>query len=149
MIVAPFFGITGDAREHPWTVTTYAPELQQHSGRYYDFRAHPELIETSLEDFVPYSNKSAIKRFYQFLHWINGAESRLETNDSAFQPPQQSDGDVFQFPLQCDGRVEIIHRNLTINTTPETFYLLVRSLCIFPAAAPQRPFLRDGRSFAQ
>ena len=131
MIVAPFFGMSGDARLHPWTVTTYSEKNQHFSGKYYDFRGDPDLIEQVLEDFLPHSHRPAVKRFYAFLRWINGPDSNLETNDSAFRAPHDADSDVFDFPLQCDGRVEIIHRDMAINTDPEAFYMLIRSACVF------------------
>ena len=142
MIVAPFFGSTADAREHPWTVTTYSQELKEYSGRYYDLRSQPELIETSLEDFLPHDHRPAIRRFYEFLHWINGDSSNLETDDSAFPPPRASETDIFNFPFQCDGRVEIIHRDLDLNTDPSMFYQMVRSLAVFLQL--QRPTFSAG-----
>jgi hypothetical protein len=105
--------------------------LKEYSGKYYDFRSHPELIENSLEDFLPHGHRPAIRRFYEFLRWINGDNSNLETDDSAFRPPHASDTDIFNFPLQCDGRVEIIHRDLDLNTDPTMFYQMVRSLAVF------------------
>lgn len=131
VIVAPFFGTTGDAREHPWRVTTYKPEHKEYSGRYYDFRVTPELIPTVLEDFVPYSTRPAIKRFYDFLKWINGPDSALESNDSAFRRPHSAESDLFDYRQQCDGRVEVIHRDLSINTDPQRFYSMTMSACVF------------------
>ncbi|EOK3484450.1 hypothetical protein B9E22_RS22910, partial [Escherichia coli] len=51
-------------RAQPWDKTTthkYRP------GQYYDFRKHPELIETHLEDFVEYSDRQAIQTFFLLL----------------------------------------------------------------------------------
>ena len=142
MIVAPFFGSRADTRQHPWTVTTYGEDLEEYSGRYYDLRSQPDLIESSLEDFLPYNHRPAIRRFYDFLRWINGSSSNLETDDSAFRPPHASDADIFHFPFQCDGRVEIIHRDLDINTDPAMFYQMVRSLAVF--LQRQRPTFSEG-----
>lgn len=132
MIVAPFFGTDqASARPHPWTETTYPGEFQHFSGKYYDFRKHPELIETVLEDFLPYSDRPAINCFYKMLRWINSDDSSLETNDCAFRGPHASKGDLFDFSIQCDGRVEFFHRDLITNTKPELFYRLVQNFCVF------------------
>jgi hypothetical protein len=134
VIVAPFFGSdSGIIRQQPWTKTTYSKELEQFAGQYYDFRAKPELIETALEDFAPYADRPAIQRFYRLLRWINtDPDSSLETTDCAFQAPRPTEeGSLFDFRLQCDGRLEFFHRNFEVNTSPETFYRLVCSFCVF------------------
>jgi len=43
------------SRSHPWSWSESDP-----ANRYVDFRSHPELIEESLEDFKPFSDRSAI-----------------------------------------------------------------------------------------
>lgn len=134
MIVIPFFGSDETAvRPQPWTETTYSKSLEQFSGRYYDFRTTPELIETVLEDFVAYGDRPAIRRFYQLLRWINTAhESALETTDCAFRGPHPVDDEaLFGFQMQCDGRVEFFHRDMEVNTEPATFYQWVSSFCVF------------------
>jgi hypothetical protein len=133
VVVVPFFGSDPIAiRPQPWTKTIYPEELEQFSGQYYDFRSSPDLIETVLEDFIPYANRPAIKRFYDILRWMNSAESALETTDCAFRTPHAPGEEaLFGFQLQCDGRLEFFHRDMEVNTDPATFYRFVSSFFIF------------------
>src|SRR5215213_968971 len=75
-IEAEFFSQV--TRTHPWTTA-----LSDESHRYYNLIEKPELIETSLEDFLPYNNYPAIQTFYELLKWLNGSDSIFESNDSA------------------------------------------------------------------
>jgi hypothetical protein len=133
VIVVPFFGSDSSSiRLQPWTETTYSKELRQFSGRYYDFRVEPGLIESVLEDFSPHAGRPAIRRFYEILRWVNSAaESTVESSDCAFRSPHLAeDNSLFRFRLQCDGRLEFFHRDLEINTEPATFYQFVASFCV-------------------
>jgi len=77
----------------------------------------PELIETTLEDFRPFSDQQAIKTFYAFLRWINGPESQLETNDCALRAPTSHSDANSHFSLCIYGRVYILYRNLKLNSS--------------------------------
>ncbi len=55
-----------ELRSHPWIDTVDNPEC-----RYYDLTLSPELIRTSLEDFLPWSNYKAIENFYKILEDLN------------------------------------------------------------------------------
>jgi hypothetical protein len=46
-------------RNHPWEAAEY-----DHDSRYCDFKANPELIETSLEDFAPFASERAVQQFF-------------------------------------------------------------------------------------
>lgn len=105
-------------RDHPWTICETNPE-----ARYYDFRTHPELISTSLEDFKPWSKYPAIARFYELLAWINGDDSIFESNDCGLRPPR-TDTEAPEIirrnfesdPIVVHGRLAMIFRNLEWNT---------------------------------
>ena len=105
-------------REFPWGKTVYDKDSSRLPGRYYDFKAHPELISTSLEDFLPWNDYAAIQEFYKLIKWINSPESQLETDDCAFDgelKPHQDE--LFEkWNLRCAGRVMIFHRDLIQNT---------------------------------
>ena len=45
-------------RVHPWTEA-----VKNSEWRYHDFKQHPELIRTVLEDFVPYTDEAAVAAF--------------------------------------------------------------------------------------
>lgn len=103
--------VEGLPRAHPWTTT---PDGK---GRYVDFRANPEMIATSLEDFRPWEHYPAVKRFYDLLTWLNGPDSFFETNDAAFRigpnnTPEQP------FPLQADARLMLFVSDLRLTCTP-------------------------------
>lgn len=99
-------------RTHPWTTS------KRGGGEaYHDFRSHPDLIRESLEDFVPWDRYQGVQRFYDLLAWINGPESHLESNDSAFIGPDPSD--TGSGALECTGRLMIFARRLELNLDPE------------------------------
>jgi hypothetical protein len=120
----------GPERNHPWTVV-----VGDHQARYWNFRAHPELIPTVLEDFAPWAHYPAIKQFYELLGWLNGPESTFETNDCGLIPPRidiqtpQPVRQVFDAdPLSIHGRISILYRCLSFNTSAETVYWLKQSI---------------------
>ena len=101
-------------RSHPWNIAAHDP-----THKYYDFKAQPELIRFSLEDFVPWKHYAAIERFYGLLEWINGPDSQLESNDCAFRDPSPNTNPNFSKTLQCSDRLMILYRDLKLNTEPE------------------------------
>jgi septin family protein len=61
MIVVSSFEITESGRRsQPWGATE---GHQYKAGKYYNFREHPELITTHLEDFVEHATKYRYKIF--------------------------------------------------------------------------------------
>jgi len=113
MLVVPEFNSNeSQVRTHPWSVTIY--DDPGDAGAYYDFIKQPELIPHVLEDFKPFADKKAIQHFYQFLEWINGPESILETNDCAMRGPVKNES-FFKGALRIGGRVEILYRDKRLN----------------------------------
>ncbi len=100
------------ARSHPWT-----DAVASAAHRYYDLRATPSLIRTSLEDFVPWSRYGAILGFYSLLEWLNGDASPFETNDCAFTAPHANDQASVPQALMCSGRVMVLYRELRLNAS--------------------------------
>ncbi len=117
----------GDAltqvRSHPWTDAAANPDF-----RYYDMKASPALIRTSLEDFLPWSRYSAVERFYGLLEWLNGATSPLESNDCAFTAPGPNDNPQFQKALECSGRIMVLFRDYARNVSPHDLVALTNAL---------------------
>ena len=97
----------GLARSHPYTSA-----VSDGSFRYMDLRASPELIRTTLEDFVAFGRHPAIQTFYRLVEHLNGADSALETNDCAFEPPARDPDDD---RVICAGRVMVLFRDLPRN----------------------------------
>lgn len=97
-------------RAHPWSDAVDDPR-----ARYYDLKASPGLIRTSLEDFLPWSGWPAIETFYDVLEWLNGPESSLESNDCAFQGPAANATTRIPKVLEATGRVMILWRALGRN----------------------------------
>jgi hypothetical protein len=99
-----------EPRSHPWT-----DAVASAASRYYDLKAHPDLIRTALEDFLPWSHYAAVTQLYELLERLNAPASILESNDCAFSGPQPSDAPQFGKILQCEGRVMILYRELEWN----------------------------------
>ena len=112
-----------ELRSHPWIDTVDNPEC-----RYYDFTLHPELIRTSLEDFLPWSNYEAIDNFYKMLEDLNNSKSFLESNDCAFTGPEPNQNPQFQKSLECSGRVMILFSDLIKNTMDDNIERLAYEL---------------------
>lgn len=68
---------SGTLRVQPWTVSNH-----RSPGKHYDFRKHPELIRTSLEEFTPYSSFEGVESFYSLIESLNDSNSPFETNDA-------------------------------------------------------------------
>lgn len=98
-----------EPRVFPYT----AGDDSQHD--YVDFTKHPELVESSLEDFAPIADTSAAKTFYEFLRWINGSASRLQTCDCALRLPE-GHHDHSSLKLCAHGRVFVLFRDLSLNS---------------------------------
>jgi hypothetical protein len=117
-------------RNHPWTVVIGDPEAQ-----YWNFREHPELISTVLEDFTPWAHYPAILQFYTLLEWLNGPESAFETNDCGMIPSRIDEKtppmvrQVFDAdPLVIHGRISVLYRDLPFNTSKESIGWLKTSI---------------------
>jgi len=103
-------------REHPWTHSLDNPDEQ-----YIDFNAHPELIEESLGSFKPWAGYEGVRQFYELIKWLNGPESRLETNDCRFEGVEVNLYKGEQ-PKQfvCRGSLMFFYRSLHYNVSPES-----------------------------
>jgi hypothetical protein len=99
-----------EPRSHPWTRTAASSV-----HRYYDLRAEPSRIRTSLEDLLPWSHYPAIDEIYALLEWLNADASILESNDCAFTGPHANEHPAFPKALQCSGRVMVLYRALAEN----------------------------------
>jgi hypothetical protein len=101
-------------RAHPWT-----DGESDGAHKYYDFRARPELIRSSIEDLQEWSVYPATETFYRLLEWLNGPQSALESNDCAFSGATPDSSTELSKRLQCSGRLMILYRDLAVNTAPE------------------------------
>lgn len=97
-------------RSHPWTTA-----LSNSAHRYYNFRAEPKLIRTSLEDFSPLANWPAIENFYQLVEWINSETSLFESNDCGTKGPGPNRSPKFPKLRECTARLMILFRELELN----------------------------------
>ncbi len=109
-------------RSHPWI-----DGESDLTHRYYDFRSHPELIRSSLEDMQEWATYPATETFYRLLEWLNGSESVLESNDSAFSGATTTTSTQPSKRLQCSGRLMLLYRNLILNTSPEQIHWLTNA----------------------
>lgn len=103
-------------RCQPWTFFEY-----DESSKYYDFVKHPELIRTSLEDFLPFDHYESVQNFYALLEWVNGPASPFESNDARL-------GKILANPLMhlaktkfmMSGSLGYFFRNLIDNISPDS-----------------------------
>ena len=85
-----------------------------------------------LEDFNPHEDKQAVQTFYDFLRWINGPDSQLETNDCALREGVIKNPDaLFKFSHKIDGRVEILLRQHEVNCLAQAVTWLFRMLSLY------------------
>lgn len=97
------------SRLHP-----YAAGAPGQTG-HVDLKAHPELIASALEDFVPFAHRPATQAFYLLLHELNGPASHLETSDCAYRAPKPHQDAHSPFSLCARGRVYVLYRDLRLN----------------------------------
>jgi hypothetical protein len=98
-------------RAQPWSTAE-----RDENEKYYDFRAHPELISEVLEDFRPWDHYESVERFYELVRWVNGDDSRFESNDCAFAgPSENAQKEKFSKELVCSGRLMLYFRSLDLN----------------------------------
>ena len=101
-----------EPRSHPWT-----DAVSDAAHRYYDLKATPARIRTSLEDFVPFAHHDAVDRFYALLEWLNGGDTTFESNDCAFNAPHANESTDVPATLECSGRVMVLYRDLALNVS--------------------------------
>jgi hypothetical protein len=97
-------------RSHPWT-----DAVADAASRYYDFKAHPDLVRTSLEDFTPWNGHAAVESFYRLIEQLNAPGGRFESNDCEFTGPRDNPDPGFEKRLECSGRLMILFRDLSLN----------------------------------
>ncbi|MFK7930078.1 MAG: hypothetical protein AB8H79_17925 [Myxococcota bacterium] len=101
-------------RAHPWIDAEH-----DNTGRYYNFREHPDQIRTSLEDLKPWAGHASTETFYQLIEWLNGPDSALESNDCAFSGVYPNEGPHSERQFETSGRLMVLFRDLQANTSPE------------------------------
>jgi len=139
MITCEYDGVPfTEPRSHPWT-----DAVSSSACRYYDLKATPSLIRTSLEDFVPFCHHEAIDDFYTLLEWLNASDSTLESNDCAFTGPEANENNrEIGRELVCSGRLMVLYRALPENVAVERIASLKNRL--HERLAPLDPELESG-----
>jgi hypothetical protein len=99
-------------RAFPWTDAASNP-----GSRYHDFKTHPHLVRTSLEDFAPWNGCAAVETFYRLLEWLNAPGGALESNDCEFTGPRDNPDPGFRKARECSGRLMILYRDLPLNVS--------------------------------
>ncbi|MCY1277862.1 hypothetical protein D9M69_374890 [compost metagenome] len=125
--VDPFMALENKAaRQQPWTTTMVA----RNAGAYFDFTTNPELIREKLEDFKPHEDQKAVQFFYEMLERLNRKDGPLETCDCALGSVINATS-TFGKSHQIRGRLEIIARQHSINTSTAALSKIVRNLTIY------------------
>ena len=110
-------------RVHPWSRSE-----TDESVVYVDFKSRPDLIRTSLQDFVCFDNEPFVERFYSLLEWLNGPSSLFESNDCAFRGMVENTDEQFPFARKCHGRLMILFRDIAENCQPRSIGWLMQNL---------------------
>lgn len=108
-----------DIKTHPWTETeNYAAD------RYYDFKANPTLITQVLDNFEEWSDWSmweGVQLFYRLLEWLNGPDSRLESNGCGFRGPRKNpQKDRWPGEVITTGGLIFLFRNAELNLSEQS-----------------------------
>ena len=127
LVVSEVLQSQEETRSHPWDVTAYADG----GGAYYNFVERPELIPKVLEDFLPFADRSAVRRFYGLLWDLNAADAPFESNDCALQEPIANTNALFRYALEASGRLEIFYREQHINTHRDSLLWLSRMIQLY------------------
>jgi hypothetical protein len=112
-----------EPRSHPWQGSTTDPR-----AHYLDFRTSPELIRSSLEDFVPWARYGAIETFYAMIERLNHGQSAFETSDCEFTGPRHNDDANIRKAFGCSGRLMLFFRALEQNTVEASMAALTYTL---------------------
>jgi hypothetical protein len=127
-----------EIRTHPWAENEYDP-----SDRYYDFKANPELITQVLEKFKGWSDWSGwegVRSFYKLLEWLNGADSRLESNGCGFRGPHKNpQKDRWRGELLTTGGLIFLFRDIKLNLSEESATWAARPAPAGGAVPPLAP----------
>lgn len=106
-------------RTHPWNENEYEP-----ADRYYDFKANPTLIPQVLNNFKGWSDWSGwegVQLFYKLLAWLNGPDSRLESNGCGFVGPHKNPRkDRWPGELLTTGGLIFLFRNVELNLSEQS-----------------------------
>lgn len=96
-------------RTHP-----YGGANSESRGRYYDFKARPDLIENRLEDFVPHRAYAGVQRFFALIRHVNRPDGQFETTDCGLaQSLHRSRGSPFPDKSGwVGGRLMLMWRNV-------------------------------------
>ncbi|WP_256815185.1 hypothetical protein [Klebsiella pneumoniae] len=142
MIVVSSFEITESGRRsQPWGATE---GHEYKAGKYYNFREQPELITTHLEDFVDHADQMSVQNFYEFIRWINGPESALESTDCMLsgEPKGVPSAALFRCTHGITGRFEFFIRQIEMNANKEAIRWVYDKLSIYLQI--ERPDFRKG-----
>lgn len=123
-------------RAHPWSTS-----VSSRSQQYVNLKLHPELVETSLEDFAPFKSNPSVRSFFDLLRRINQKGGLLETNDCGCKPPKVTAPSWKQMgSFEGLGRLMFLFRNWNANLNDDYTESLLsqfgRSILDYPNTKP-------------
>ena len=125
-------------KTHPWIETEDYP-----ADRYYDFKANPTLIPQVLDNFKGWSDWSeweGVQLFYRLLGWLNGPDSRLESNGCGFYGPRENpQKDGWFGELITAGGLIFLFRDVELNLSEESAAWAMRPLPVGGRLPPLAP----------
>ncbi|TEW51715.1 hypothetical protein [Psychromonas algicola] len=117
-------------RSHPWTKMQTDDE-----SVYMDFKQHPNLIRTALEDLIPYKKWDFVEQFYTLIEWINSQDCLLESNDCTFNAIEDNSDKQYAYAKKCSARLMILFRDIPENCQEKSITWLLEKLQSLIAAS--------------
>lgn len=112
-----------ELRSHPWTNM-----VSDESCHYIDFKQQPDLIRSTLEDFIPFKKWDFVEQFYALIEWINSPRVLLESNDCVFNPAEDNPDQQYGYSKKCSARLMILFRDIPENCQDKSITWLMESL---------------------
>ena len=97
---------------------------------YMDFKKHPELIRSSLEDLLPFKKWGFVEQFYALIEWINSAHSLLESNDCVFNEAEDNPDQQYPYAKKCSARLMILFRDIPENCQARSIDWLMENILL-------------------
>lgn len=95
---------------------------------YVDFKKQPKLIRSALEDLVPFKQWDFVEQFYSLIEWINGSQSRLESNDCVFNAAEENPDQQYAYAQKCSARLMILFRDIPENCQARSIDWLMEAI---------------------
>lgn len=97
---------------------------------YLDFKKHPELIRSTLEDLIPFKKWGFVEQFYTLIEWLNSPRSLLESNDCVFNAAEDNPDQQYPYAKKCSARLMILFRDIPENCQAKSIDWLMQNILL-------------------